>query len=233
MSVDISEELVRAAADYVPDTTGHVVIAEGAGEDRAPAVAVWHVSPTGQPTGAWIRPVSMLDSDPEAARQLLFLTSHRALLAWDPATAVRSLDAIASWAHTARAPSLPTVRLPEVLKEIAEHRRAYEAVLSGCRLPSGRRPAPLMWRHDIPTSTTWEQFVAATHLRRPAAASPVASEALHLARAAAWAATRWHETVTTINRRPYLRSKNLQNSLLTPGWRDQLRAAHAHGTGGQ
>lgn len=116
MSVDISEELVRAAADYVPDTTGHVVIAEGAGEDRAPAVAVWHVSPTGQPTGAWIRPVSMLNSDPEAARQLLFLTSHRALLAWDPATAVRSLDAIASWAHITRAPSLPAVRLPEVLK---------------------------------------------------------------------------------------------------------------------
>jgi hypothetical protein len=223
VSVEPVEELAGVAVAQVGDATGHVVIVEGPDDTGAAAVGVWHVSATGTPTGAWITPVSTLADGAAAAGLLRRLTASRALFGWEAATARAALDRFAGPAGH----PLPAVLLPEVLQEIAQHRHAYAEEVEAQRSRSRSKVEPLAWQQDIPAVGSWQELVTAARLRQPVAASPVAAQALHLARAAAWAAGLWHDTETVRSRRRYLVERFGPATVLPPAWLARLREAHA------
>lgn len=88
-AVEEAHDLTASPVDHVHGITGHVVVVEGEDQAGDRAVAVWHASAAGSPVGAWIKPVSLLASDPTAAEELLRLTTHRALFGWDTETGNR------------------------------------------------------------------------------------------------------------------------------------------------
>jgi len=230
MPVTIEEsvdELAVARLGLVPGVTGHVVLVEGEDHAGDQAVAVWHASATGAPVGAWIKPVSLLASDPAAADELLRLTSHRALFGWDTETGRRLLETLAGWAGREPVAEPVTVRLPDVLAEIAQRRRTYEAAVEEHHRRSGSKLNPLVWRHDVPEVQSWPEFVRAARLHPPTATCPVAVRALHLVRAVAWAAEVWHDSETVRTRRNYLADRFGPATVLPPAWLGQLRQAQS------
>jgi hypothetical protein len=226
-SVESVNDLAVPDLDHVQGVTGHLVVVEGEDHTGNPAVAVWHVSATGLPVGAWIRPASVLARDPAAADELLRLTSHRALFGWDTEPGRRLWDMLGRWAGQDRVADPVAVLLPDVLADIAERRRAYEKAVEEHRGQSKSKPNPLIWSRDVPVASTWPDFVQAARLPRPAAASPVAVEALHLVRAVAWAVELWHQTETVRSRRAYLTYRFGPASVLPPAWEGQLRQAQS------
>lgn len=225
MSLDSAEALGGLPLDQVHGATGHVIVAEGADDSGADAVAVWHVSASGAPVGAWIKPAPAIADDPDAAGQLLRLTSHRALVGWDAGVA-ELLGRLGQWAK--RQDPRPTlVLLPEVLAEVAEHRHIHAAAVEQRQAGSKSKFTPLVWRHDVPEAGSWSEFVQAVRLTRPQAASPVAVDALHLARAVAWVSELWHDTETVRTRRSYLVERFGPAAPLPPQWLARLRQAHS------
>jgi len=221
------DELGELPLDHVRGVTGHVVVVDGEDHAGDQAVAVWHASATGIPVGAWIKPVSLLAGDPAAADELLRLTSHRALFDWDAETGSRLLGALAGWAGREPVAEPPAVLLPDVLAEITEHRRAYEAAVEEHHRELKSKPTPLSWRRHIPVVDSWPEFVPAARLHPPAATCPVAVRALHLVRALAWAAESWQQTETARARRTYLTDRFGPATTLPPRWLRQLRHAQS------
>lgn len=229
MSIDSAGDLGGLPLDQVHGATGHVIVAEGADHSGADAIAVWHVSASGAPVGAWIKPVAALADDPEAAEQLLRLTSHRALVGWDAAIA-EPLRSLVHWAKQ-QDPRPTLVLLPEVLAEVSEHRHTHAAAVGQHQAGAKSKIAPLVWLRDVPKAGSWSEFAEAVRLTRPQAASPVAAEALHLVRAVAWAAELWHDTETVRTRRSYLVDRFGPAAPLPPQWLARLRQAYSLATG--
>ena len=75
------EPLEELAALWAP---GSAVLCTGAGEHDVESVATWHVSPVGDPTGAWIVPAGEAVDSQEAARRILCLVERRAIAAVHP-----------------------------------------------------------------------------------------------------------------------------------------------------
>ncbi len=228
-TVESAEDLSGLAREQVAGVTGHAVLVDGEDETGSPAVAVWHVSTSGIPVGAWITPTAALEDDPAAAEQVLRLLSHRALFGWDTGVADRLLKALARWAGRSHTPTPVSVLLPDLLAEVDGHRRAYTAAVAERQRSSTSKLAPLSWRHDVPEVTSWSEFVTVTRLARPRASSPVAAEALHLTRAVAWTAELWHDTETARGRRSYLVERFGPTEALPPQWLARLREAQAKG----
>lgn len=223
MSVEPTGDLGVLTVDQVQDVTGHVLFIEGPDEHGAEALAMWHVSAAGAPTGSWVTPVDSLAADPEAARQLLWLTSRRAVIGWD-VSAAAPLSGLAQWAKRPD-PQAPVVVLPEALAEIAERRTVYEAAVEDHRQTTKSKLQPLEWEESVPTATSWPDFVEAVGLPRPQAPAPVVAEALHLARAVAWVIRLWQDTESARARRSYLVDRFGPAAPLPPRWLEQLRQA--------
>ncbi len=224
MSVEPTGDLGVLTVDQVQDVTGHVVFAEGADEHGAEALAMWHVSAAGTLTGSWVTPVDRLAGDPEAARQLLWLTSRRAVIGWD-ASAAEPLSRLAHWAKRPD-PQAPVVVLPEALAEIAERRTGYEAAVAEHRQTTKSKLQPLEWEERVPTATSWSEFAETVGIPRPQAPAPVAAEALHLARAVGWVIRLWQDTESVRARRSYLVDRFGPAAPLPPRWLERLRQAH-------
>ena len=228
-TVESAEDLSGLAREQVAGVTGHAVLVDGEDETGSPAVAVWHVSTSGIPVGAWITPTAALEDDPAAAEQVLRLLSHRALFGWDTGVADRLLKALARWAGRSHTPTPVSVLLPDLLAEVDGHRRAYTAAVAERQRSSTSKLAPLSWRHDVPEVTSWSEFVTVTRLARPRASSPVAAEALHLTLSGG------------VDRRAVARHRDGARSSVVPGgavrtnggaapqWLARLREAQAKG----
>jgi hypothetical protein len=229
--VESNEDLAAPRLDHVEGITGHFVIVDGEDHTGDAAIAVWHASATGMPVGAWTKPMSLLNSDPAAADELLRLTSHRALFGWDIETATRLLGMLAGWTRRERVGKPVAVLLPDVLASIAEHRRAYETAVEEHHGRSASRPSPLVWRRDVPLVGSLLDFLQAARLHPPAATCPVAVKALHLVRAVAWAAELWQQTETVRTRRSYLTDGFGPATVLPSGWLGQLRQAQSTSRG--
>lgn len=213
------------AVDYVPGIVGHLVLVEG-GNGGRDALALWQVSPTGQPTGAWL--VSADEANDKAvARRLLTLAARRALAAWDAAHGVALLDRLAEVAGQPPDPVV-TVTLPEVISEITERRQALDRAVAAHRGQSTVKVEPLAWRGTVPVEArSLQDLTQAAGIRRPPAASAPAADALHVARLLAWAANLWQETELVRLRRRYLHEPyGSAASPLPPRWLDALRAAN-------
>src|SRR5689334_2292974 len=116
-------------SDYVPGTVGHAVLAVGHDHSGAEAMAVWQVSPTGQPTGAWILATGADggEADREKAQRLFKMVERRSVVGWSSEDVSDLLGRLAEAAGVELAPGWDetAVYLPAALAEIAGYRRRH------------------------------------------------------------------------------------------------------------
>jgi Family of unknown function (DUF6218) len=229
-------------SDYVPGTVGHAVLAAGHDHSGAEAVAVWQVSPTGQPTGAWILATgadggdadrdSSRDSNREKAQRLLRMVERRSVVGWSSEDMSDLLGRLAEAAGTDLAPGWDetAVYLPAALAEIAEYRGRHAEAVTEYQNAAKSKVAPLAWQHEVPTeATSLKDLADAAGLTSVATTSEVAAQALLTARALAWTAGLWQETEQVRLRRRYLVERFGSASALPERWLGRLRAANARG----
>lgn len=210
---------------------GTAVLAVGADDAGGGSLAVWHVSPAGRPTGAWIERYADVLADQDLARRFLVLIERRALLSEsaDLGDIVTALTAAAGteaipgwWADHVVTPA-------SFLDGVIERRELVERVVGEART-AGRAVAPVAWNTDlatIPRPATTASLRAAAGLADPAAA-PVAAEAIAVTRVLRWLVTAWDETEQVKNRRTYVADALGAVEPLPPVWRTALLAASAH-----
>jgi Family of unknown function (DUF6218) len=222
-----AEPAEPAVALWAP---GSALLATGEDAAGQRAVAVWHISPDGQPTGSWVVPEQHAYADRAAARQLLVTIERRALTALDEDTideVVARLTTTAGiradrwWAAHSFS---PTTAFADTLTRRAELTATVDAIRH-----SGRTVAPLQWDRafspaDRP-STVGELAELADIAAPPGA--PVIAEAVRLARLLQWLVGLWTQTEQVKNRRDYLRDKHGDPEALPPGWMAVVQTAAA------
>jgi hypothetical protein len=234
-------------SDYLPGTVGHAVLAVGHDHNGAESVAVWQVSPTGQPTGAWIvatgadggeagraagGEADKDEADKDKARRLLKMVERRSVVGWSREDVSSALGHLAAVAATELAPGWDetAVYLPAALVEIAEYRQRYAEAVTEHQEGSKSKVAPLAWQHDVPTeASSLKELADAAGLTTITTTSEVAAEALLTARALAWTVGLWQETEQVRLRRRYLVKRFGSASALPERWLDRLRAANTRG----
>jgi hypothetical protein len=221
-------------SDYVPGTVGHAVLAVGHDHSGADAVAVWQVSPTGQPTGAWILATGSDggDADREKAQRLLRTVERRSVVGWSSEDVSDLLGRLAEAAGTDLAPGWDetAVYLPAALAEIAEYRHRHAEAVTEYQNAAKSKVAPLAWQHEVPTeASSLKELADAAGLTSVATTSEVAAQALLTARTLAWTAGLWQETEQVRLRRRYLVERFGPASALPERWLGRLRAANARG----
>lgn len=207
----------------------HGMAALFAGHDEltVPTVALWHVAVSGAFTGAWIMPRAYLN-EPDTARRALILLERRALLVWDPESALFTLAELINAAHLPAAAVQPwrehLYRVPAALIHIRTARDAHAAVLE--EQPTS---IPLQWQLDLPATTPADSasFLRAVRRTSPRTASPVVTEALELAAAARWCLQAWQETESVRGRRAVLRQQFGLEQPAPPPWIAALHAQHS------
>ena len=232
MSVlDIPADAPLFLGDYVPGVVGHAVLVAGKDHTGAESVAVWQVGATGQPTGAWIVSLDTTAHQGTALR-LLGIVRRRAVIGWDSDVAgdalhrlaiMADVPAPAGWEETA-------VYLPDVLTEIADHRRACTDAVARYRATTGPKSKvlPLTWHRDVPTGAmSLAELAALAGLPLLGISSEVVDRVLQLSRLVAWTAQLWQETEQVRLRRRYLVDEFGPAAVLPPRWLTRLRAAAA------
>jgi hypothetical protein len=220
------EPLEDLAALWAP---GSAVLCVGSGEEDVESVAIWHVSPAGDPTGAWISPTSEAFASPEVARRLLTLVERRAV------ANVHSQD-LQNWlGHLTSAAEVDVedgwwkrqVFSPvDAFRETAERRQQYVRTVNTARETS-KTITQLEWTHDFADETEVEEFASLQQAARisDAPGTPVVSEVLSIARTLRWLVTVWAETEQVKNRRRYVREEHGEPDPLPPQWLAAVQAA--------
>jgi hypothetical protein len=221
-------------SDYVPGTVGHAVLAVGHDHSGAEAMAVWQVSPTGQPTGAWILATGADggEADRGKAQRLLKMVERRSVVGWSSEDVSYLLGRLAEAAGTELAPGWDetAVYLPAALAEIAEYRRRHAEAVTEHQNATKSKVAPLAWQHEVPTeASSLKELADAAGLTSVTTTSEVAAQALLTARTLAWTAGLWQETEQVRLRRRYLVERFGSASALPEHWLGRLRAANARG----
>ncbi|MEV4119968.1 DUF6218 family protein [Micromonospora sp. NPDC049645] len=209
--------------DYVPGVRGHAVLAVGPGSDGGEALAVWRLGPTGLAGGAWVVGFDDIEQDPGQLRRIMWNLQGRCLIGWDIEAPTGVLERItevvpAELLSKLRGTILP---IPELLKEISEHRSTYSLAVEQHRTRVKSKIAPLAWPTQMPDQ---EQLVTWAITDRFASVSPVAATALTLTAAVARTAQLWQDTEQARYRRTYLRSLG-EPQPLPPLWLARLRKA--------
>ncbi|RSD12033.1 DUF6218 family protein [Amycolatopsis eburnea] len=210
---------------------GSAVLCVGTGDQGAEVLATWHVSPGGDPTGAWLVPVAEAFTAPDAARRLLSLIERRAIAAVHPEEVqdwLKRLTAAADsgiedgwWQRQLFSPV-------EAFREAAQRRLRYDRTVEAARRES-KTITPLQWTHDLPLDTEIEDFASLQRVARisPAPGTPVVSEVLSVARTLRWLVSVWAETEQVKGRRNYVQAEHGDAEPLPPRW---LAAVQAAGT---
>lgn len=220
---------VQATTESEAWAVGLAVLALGENEDDVRSLAIWHVSPAGEPTGAWIEPYPVARHDEVTARRLLSLIERRALVdgsaplseVVDEIGSAAAIDVDSGWwtGHV--------VSTARFLDDVVERRELIEQVVTDAR-EAGRGVAPVSWNRDIREigpSPTPARLRDVAGLARPSGA-PVVSEALAVVRSIEWLVGVWRETEQVKNRRVYVAEALGESEPLPPTWRSALLAAN-------
>lgn len=207
---------------------GSAVLALGEDASSRKALAIWHVSPQGQPTGAWVSPYDNAFSDRDTARRLLLAVERRAITATDPdsiSDILGPITAAAGCAATAwwQSQVFSTV---EAFGDITTRREEFEATVASAQ-GSGRTAAPLQWARELAAEEMVTDFVQLQDRAayRVTAEAPVVSEALAVSRILGWLIGLWAETEQVKARRRYVRDKHGGPEPLPPRWLTAVKSA--------
>jgi hypothetical protein len=207
----------------VAGTRGHVTLAAVAG-----TVAIWQLSATGTPTGAWTGDTG----DGQFARTALTLVERRAVAGLTPESDLAILEALARVAE-AEVPKVYADHYVDVgaaLREVAEVRVAL-AVAAAEHAGKGKLQ-PLAYVYDLPQRGPPDQLTAALQMlamRLPASddRGPAASEALAKSMLLGAATRRWEDTESARLRRAYLRGHGGPTARPLPsGWLAHLEEVY-------
>lgn len=199
--------------------------------ENVDALAVWHVSPQGAPTGAWTYPTAQAFTSTETARRAVTLLGRRAITgpereglehALTKLTATVSLPPTPWWATQVFQPA-------QAFGELLTRRDAIEAAVTDARTPS-RSIAPLEWARDLtgiapPKDVTALRAVAG--INASAGHSPVGRNAIAVARVLRWLVQLWSETEQVKNRRSYARDAVGNPEPLPSSWLAAVQTASA------
>jgi hypothetical protein len=222
-----TEELPETIGPAV-QAPGSAILAVGADADGVESVAVWHVSPGGVPTGAWVRPQSEVLGSAAAAARLLALVERRALVGvsaevladWLPRwSAVAGLaDSGLWWKKHLFSPV-------EAYDHIVRRRQLVAATVDAAR-ETNKSMTPIGWAHDLVETAVGDlaALQAAAGIVAPPG-SPVVSEALRLARVLRWLVVVWTEAEDVKGRRRVVRAAHGAAEPLPPAWLAAVRAA--------
>jgi hypothetical protein len=187
-------------------------------------LAVWRLGPTGGLSGAWVLPLDELTRDSTRVDNVMGTLAGRCLVGWDkeaPLAVLRKVDHLLP-ARTVSRLSASTLAIPDLLDEVREFRHRYAVAVQNHQATTKSKLAPLPWAAELVDPAGDSAHVLAPRL--PAAASPVAADALAVVGALQAAIELWRDTEQTRYRRTYLRSFGRVQPLL-PRWLEQLRAA--------
>lgn len=208
---------------------GSAVLCVGAGEHEVESVATWHVSPAGDPTGAWIVPASDAFGSQETARRFLTFVERRAIATIAPGSLQNWLERLTSTAKVDIEDGWWKRQLfspVDAYRETTARRRQYDVTVEAARA-SNKSIIPLEWTHDLPDETEVEDFASLQRVARISAApgTPVVSDALSIARTLRWLVSVWAETEQVKNRRRYVRAEHGDPDPLPPHWLAAVRSA--------
>jgi hypothetical protein len=211
---------------------GSAVLCVGAGDSEVESVATWHVSPTGDATGAWIVPSTEAFGSTEAARRLLSLVERRAIAAVHPQTLQEWLERLTTAAELDVEDGWWKGQLfspIDAFRETAGRREQYDITVEAARKDS-KSITPLEWTHDLPFDAEIEDFASLQRVARISAApgTPVVSEVLSIARTLRWLVSVWAETEQVKNRRRYVRAEHGDAEPLPPQWLAAVQAASSN-----
>ncbi|MFC5094437.1 DUF6218 family protein [Amycolatopsis plumensis] len=220
------EPLEELAALRAPGTA---VLCVGSGQDDLESVAVWHVSPAGAATGAWIVPADGAFSSREVARRLLTLVERRAIAAIHSQGLEKSLERLTIAAEVQVEDGWWKRQLfspVDAYRETAERRQRYVRTAEAAR-ETTKSITPLEWTHDLADETDVEEFASVQRAARisDAPGTPVVSEVLSIARTLRWLVSVWAETEQVKNRRRYVRDEHGEPDPLPPQWLAAVQAA--------
>ncbi|WP_290061898.1 DUF6218 family protein [Amycolatopsis solani] len=208
---------------------GSAVLCVGTGDHEAESLAIWHVSPGGEPTGAWIVPVTEAFTSTETARRLLTLVERRAIAAVHADELPEWLKRLTAAAESGIEDGWWQRQLfspVDAFREAARRRRQYDLTVEAARKES-KTITPLEWTHDLPLDTEIEDFASLQRVARISAApgTPVVSEVLSIARTLRWLLAVWAETEQVKGRRRYVQAAHGDAEPLPPGWLAAVQAA--------
>jgi len=210
---------------------GSAVLTAGRGDDDVESLAVWQISATGAPTGAWVVPCAETFGSPVVARRLLSVIERRAVAvvqaelveSWlEQLTTAGGIEAsVAWWKGQLFSPAT-------AFAETVDRRRRYAATVSAAR-EDGKSITALEWAHDLPDDTPVDDFAALQGIAgiRCAPGSPVVSDVLTVARTLRWLVSVWAETEQVKSRRRYVRAEHGDPDQLPPSWLRAVRTASA------
>ncbi|MBB2935560.1 hypothetical protein FHX82_002614 [Amycolatopsis bartoniae] len=195
---------------------GSAVVALGQGDGGEEAVAVWHVSPQGAPTGAWLVPAAEAFGEEETARRLLTSLERRGITGAVPGDVERILEQLSKaagvdewWREQLFSPVL-------AFEEVVARRAEIEKVVEDAR--ATKNVAVVEWPADV-TGYDVREF---EDLRRVARLSRTTGEAcgtaILVSRVLRWLVRQWAETEQVKNRRPYVRDALGEPQALPPTW---------------
>jgi hypothetical protein len=209
------------------DAPNHCFLREGEDDSGSHAIGIWYSTATGVPTGAWVKRVSELSADVDAARKHLGLLSRHTLFDYDAKRAFDTFDLLSKLAGCPEAPRPPVIQFTEVVAEVSACRRMAEIALKEHWQTNPSRLVPLVWRRDIAEGATLNDLISQVGVRREAA-SPVATDVLHLVKMASWAAELWRDTETVRSRRPYLVKQFGPRQTLPAAWLSKLTTGRGY-----
>ncbi|WP_206792035.1 DUF6218 family protein [Amycolatopsis sp. MtRt-6] len=226
VEVEPFEEL---AALWAP---GSAVLCVGSGNDDVESVATWHVSPAGEPTGAWIVPADEAFGSEDVARRILTFVERRAIAAvhsqdlqnWlERLTTTAKVDVEDGWLK--RQLFSPV----DAFRETVERRRQFGRTVETTR-ESSKTITALEWTHDLPDDTEFRDFASLQGVAHISAApgTPVVSEVLSIARTLRWLVSVWAETEQVKNRRRYVRAEHGDPEPLPPQWLAAVQSANTN-----
>lgn len=205
---------------------GHVIVSRASQDDT---VAIWHVDTEGTKTWAWAAPATVL-TDAAEAQRLLAQCKRRAVIAWEPTEALKTLLMLEQTAEVQHTDwSTCAITIPDVMTEISDVRTAYRKRVADEK-STKKNVADLDWPPNLklPLPGTAEELHDRTGFAPLVAPTAAATEALMLARLVGWLVERWHETAVALARRDYLRATFGKPTVLAPRWESRLADAYAN-----
>lgn len=209
---------------------GSAVVALGAGDDGAEALAVWQVSPQGALTGAWLVPTVEAFTVKETARRLLTLIERRGITGMTPDDVEHAVSRLTAaggigeerwWERQVFSPV-------QGFREILARRQEIDMVIEAAR-QTRKNVAALEWTHDFPDDVAPQSVEDLRQLATIGAESGTLAggAAVTVGQVLRWLVRVWAETEQVKNRRGYVREVLGEREALPPAWLAAVQTASA------